>query len=276
MSEDLGSHNDADRAQLVEKNKALAASLAKAAAQLAQAKSQLLQIAEPPLSMATLLHVESARTDDQGVQRATLEVAAPGRHLIVPLAPDVSVAQLTPGCTVLMNQDQVVVAVHDAECVGHVRVVDHVLDGGRLVVADASGQTQIVLLAPSLVSADLSKGDRVLIDPSSRLALQALPNTDDDDLVLEQTPDVTFDDIGGLDAQIGRIRDAVQLPFQHRELFTRYELKALPGMAKPSSPRRWRMRSRMGPARAVAAYSSRSKAPNCSTSSSVSPSGSSG
>lgn len=43
-------------------------------------------------------------------------------------------------------------------------------------------------------------------------------------------PDVTFADIGGLDEQIERIRDAVQMPFQHRELFERYDLKPPKGV----------------------------------------------
>ena len=68
------------------------------------------------------------------------------------------------------------------------------------------------------------------VDSSGRLALELLPGEDDADLVLEETPDVTFADIGGLDEQIERIRDAVQLPFLHRELFERYNLNPPKGV----------------------------------------------
>lgn len=82
----------------------------------------------------------------------------------------------------------------------------------------------------ALAYAGINQGDRIIVDPSVRLAIEALPAEGDKDLVLEETPDVTFADIGGLDSEIGRIRDAVQLPFQHRALFERYDLKPPKGV----------------------------------------------
>ena len=143
----------------------------------------------------------------------------------------------------------------------------------------------------ALAYAGINQGDRIIVDPSVRLAIEALPAEGDKDLVLEETPDVTFADIGGLDSEIGRIRDAVQLPFQHRALFERYDLKppkgvllyGPPGNGKTMIAKPWRtpyarvVTIRMATAQSVRpkpmsrACSCPSRARNCSTNTSVNP-----
>jgi proteasome-associated ATPase len=105
-----------------------------------------------------------------------------------------------------------------------------VCDDGRLLVADGGGNVTLVRCSGTLAKQAISAGDRVNVDASLRFALSLVPPENDDDLVLEEVPDVTFADIGGLDEQIERIRDAVQMPFQHRELFERYDLKPPKGV----------------------------------------------
>ena len=76
----------------------------------------------------------------------------------------------------------------------------------------------------------LRSGDSVMVDPRSGLLLERLPRPEVDDLVLEEVPDVTYADVGGLDNQIEMIVDAVELPFLHQELFADYELPAPKGI----------------------------------------------
>ena len=225
-TEDLAALND----RLMAKNHALAEALSRAGKELTKAKSQLAQLAQPPLTFATMVKVDSTRTDEDGIQHASAEVISGTRRMVVPVASNVNAARLTAGATVMLNEKLVLVEQRDADTVGQIRSVKQVLDDGRLIVTDASGNPVLIRRSGALAYAGINQGDRIIIDPSVRLAIEALPAEGDKDLVLEETPDVTFADIGGLDSEIGRIRDAVQLPFQHRALFERYDLKPPKGV----------------------------------------------
>lgn len=216
--------------RLMAKNHALAEALNRAGKELTKAKSQLAQLAQPPLTFATMVKVDSSRTDDMGVQHASAEVITGTRRMVVPVAANLNASRLAAGRTVVLNEKMVLVEQRDHDTIGAVRAVAQPLGDGRLVVADAGGNTSVVRRASALASAAFDKGDRVVVEPSGRFAVDTLPRENDADLVLEETPDVTFDDIGGLDKQIERIRDAVQLPFQHRELYARYDLRPPKGV----------------------------------------------
>ena len=224
--EELAAYND----RLMAKNHALAVALQRAGRELNKAKSQLAQLVQPPMTFAVMVRLDSSHTDEQGVRHASAEVISGARRMIVPVAANVNATRLAAGCTVLLNENMVLVDQRDVDGLGMVRRIAQILDGGRLVVADTSGNVSVVRRGSALSQIALSVGDRVSVDPSGRLALDALPSEDATELVLEETPNVTFDDIGGLDAQIERIRDAVQLPFLHRALFERYDLNPPKGV----------------------------------------------
>ena len=150
--------------QLMAKNHALVKALSRATQEMTKTKAQLNQLAGPPMTFATMVRVHSAKTDGQGVQHASAEVAAGARRMIVPIAANLQASRLEPGRTVLLNENMVVVSQLDTDTLGAVRSVRQVCDDG------------------------------------------------------------------GLDEQIERIRDAVQMPFQHRELFERYDLKPPKGV----------------------------------------------
>ncbi|KAB8288942.1 ATPase AAA [Bifidobacterium ramosum] len=225
-AEELAALND----RLMEKNHALAQALTRAGKELTKAKAQLAQLAQPPLTFATMVKVDSTHTDEDGVQHASAEIIAGTRRMVVPVAANVNASRLAVGNTVMLNENMVLVEQRGPDTAGPVRTVKETLDDGRLIVADASGNPQLIRRAGTLANVTVNQGDRVCVDPSNRLAIELLPESDDGDLVLEETPDVTFADIGGLDQQIERIRDAVQLPFLHRALFERYDLKPPKGV----------------------------------------------
>lgn len=220
----------ADYDRLREKNHALAQALNRAGKELAKAKAQLAQIAQPPLTFATMVKIDRATTDEQGVQHASAEVIAGTRRIVVPIATNVNAARLSAGATVVLNEQMVLVEQRDVDTVGQIRTVREIVDDGRVIVQDGGGNPVVVRRSSALANAAMRRGDRVIVDPSVRLALELLPGEDDQNLVLEETPDVAFTDIGGLDTEIERIRDAVQLPFLHRALFERYNLQPPKGV----------------------------------------------
>lgn len=215
---------------LRERNHALAQALNRAGKELTKAKTQLAQMASPPLNFALALGVDSVTFDEMGVQHASLEVLYGSRRMVLALAPGVRADRIRPGQTLLLDENMVVVQVRDQAATGPLRQVSRIMDSGTLEVKDASGASSLVGRSGALMDTDLSVGNQVMVDPAGQLALSLVPEQDQDDLVLEEVPDVTFADIGGLDRQIDRIRDAVQLPFLHKDLFRRFSLNPPKGL----------------------------------------------
>lgn len=224
--DELAAMND----RLQQRNHALAQALTRASEELKKAKSQLEQFTNPPLTVATMVRVERCFTDEHGVRHASAEIVNGHRRQIVAISSTVNPARLQAGQSVLLDGNMVLVDSHATVNHGQMRQVSEVLDDGRLIVGDASGNRSVVLRASTLANTSINVDDRLIIDPSGTYALAVLAQEHDDDLLLEETPDVTFNDIGGLDEQIAQIHDAVQLPFQHRELFARFDLKAPKGV----------------------------------------------
>ena len=188
-TEDLAALND----RLMAKNHALAEALSRAGKELTKAKSQLAQLAQPPLTFATMVKVDSTRTDEDGIQHASAEVISGTRRMVVPVASNVNAARLTAGATVMLNEKLVLVEQRDADTVGQIRSVKQVLDDGRLIVTDASGNPVLIRRSGALAYAGINQGDRIIVDPSVRLAIEALPAEGDKDLVLEDCEMVDTD-----------------------------------------------------------------------------------
>lgn len=216
--------------QLRQRNHALAKALTRATEELRKAKAQLEQFMAPPLTMATMVRVHRCSTDEHGVRHASAEILNGNRRQIVPLSPTVNPAQLGSGQGVLLDANMVIVDSCETPTTGPMRAVSESLADGRLIVSDVGGNRGVVMRASAVARTPINVDDRVVIDPSGTYVLSVLPQEQAQDLLLEETPDVSFTDIGGLDEQIARIRDAVQLPFQHRDLFDRFDLKAPKGV----------------------------------------------
>ena len=184
--------------QLMAKNHALVKALSRATQEMTKTKAQLNQLAGPPMTFATMVRVHSAKTDGQGVQHASAEVAAGARRMIVPIAANLQASRLEPGRTVLLNENMVVVSQLDTDTLGAVRSVRQVCDDGRLLVADGGGNVTLVRCSGTLAKQAISAGDRVNVDASLRFALSLVPPENDD--------------------------------VQHRERFERYDLKPPKGV----------------------------------------------
>ena len=91
-------------------------------------------------------------------------------------------------------------------------------------------EERVVELSAVVSAGPIRSGDNVLIDSSGDLVIERLPRPEVEDLILEEVPDISYDDVGGLDSQIEQITDAVELPFVHHALFAEYDLPAPKGV----------------------------------------------
>jgi proteasome-associated ATPase len=171
-----------------------------------------------------------------------------GRKVRVTLHPEIEAAALEQGQEVVLNESLNVVLARGVEVSGEVVTMKEVLeDGTRALVVGRADEERVVEMAASLSGIKLRAGDAVLMDSRTGLLLERLPRPEVEELILEEVPDVSYTDVGGLDDQIEAITDAVELPFVHRQLFIEHKLPAprascstaLLGAARPSSPRRW-------------------------------------
>jgi proteasome-associated ATPase len=208
-------------ASLAGQNERLAAALTAARAQLVEMRAQLEEAAKPPGSYAVF---DATNAD------GTLDVMAGGRKLRVAAAPGVDVTRLRPGQEVTLNDAMTVVGVGGYDPVGEVVTVKEVLDDSRVLVVGRAEEERVVRLSGPLQDQRVRVGDALTVDTRSGYTFERVPRSEVEELVLEEVPDVDYSDIGGLGAQIEQIRDAVELPFLHPDLFREHGLKPPKGL----------------------------------------------
>src|SRR4029079_7224235 len=118
----------------------------------------------------------------------------------------------------------------EGDATGEVVTLKEVLEGGRVVIIGRADEERVCDVVDALAAVRRRAGDSVLMDPGSGLIVEKLPRPEVEDLVLEEVPDISYADVGGLDEQIEQITDAVELPFLHAELFREYALPAPKGI----------------------------------------------
>jgi proteasome-associated ATPase len=208
-------------AQAVSQNERLTYTLREARDHIAALREEVEKLTQPPSGYGTLLGLN----DD-----ATVDVVASGRKMRVAVHPDLEGA-LEVGMEVALNESFNVVLARTPERAGEVVTVKELLeDGDRALVVGRADEERVCELGAALRDVRLRSGDTVLLDTRSNLLLEILPRPEVEDLVLEEVPDVSYEDVGGLDGQIEQIMDAVELPFVHQALFAEYDLPAPKGI----------------------------------------------
>jgi proteasome-associated ATPase len=203
-------------------NERLAATLREARDQIVSLKSEVDRLAQPPATFAVFL---------AGHEDHTADIYTSGRKMRVSVSPDVDLAAMSPGKEVMVNEAMNVVRVLEFDEVGEVVLLKEMLEGGdRALVIGHGDEESVVRLAYRLRDQHLRSGDSLLIDRRVHFAYERIPKLDVEELVLEEVPDIDYSVIGGLGSQIEAIRDAVELPFLHKELFAEHELKAPKGI----------------------------------------------
>lgn len=207
-----------------QQNQKLRTALEAARTQIGTMKKVLEGEIEVPLSIATLVRVVPAGAS-RGSSLVTVDVLIAGRFVRCSVSPLITTeAQLEPGRQVLMNENSVVVAVLGYEQSGDLAVVQEVLDATRLVVGGRSGDDRVLRMSGALRKNRPRPGQMVSVDARNGIALQIIERTEMEQLVLEEVPNIRYEDIGGLGTQIEAIRDAVELPFLHPDLYRQHQL----------------------------------------------------
>ena len=204
------------------KNDRLASTLREARDQIIALKEEIDRLAQPPSGFGVFL----ARHDDD-----TVDIFTGGRKLRVAISPEIAVEDLRRGQEVMLNEATNVIRAMDFERVGEVVMLKEILeDGERALVLGHTDEERIVRLAATLDDAPLRAGDSLLLEPRSGYVYERIPKSEVEELVLEEVPDIDYADIGGLGPQIETIRDAVELPYLHPELFKEHQLKPPKGI----------------------------------------------
>lgn len=183
------------------------------------------QLQEPPLSQGIILgpSPDAEKNVVVGIGGQRFEVRLADKSSFQP-------ADLVAGQEAWLNQDRQIVKVREAANVGEAGEVLAVLDDTHLEVKTHGTDGMVVECAPQLQEERLKIGDRVRVDPHLAIAFQKLESTETKELELEEVPDVTYDDIGGLDEEIEQIQDAIELPYLYNQLFRLYHLKRPKGI----------------------------------------------
>ena len=202
-------------------NDRLVRTLTEARERIVTLRGEVESLGQPPNGYATFLA-------DHG--DGTADVVQAGRKLRVGVVPSVVVAELGVGQEVLLNESMSIVAAGGYDRIGEVVSLKEVLEDGRALVTAHADEERVVRLAAPLVGTTLRVGDALNLDPRSSVVFEKIPKAEVEELLLEEVPDISYTDIGGLAPQIEAIRDAVELPFAHPELFREHGLKAPKGI----------------------------------------------
>src|SRR5437763_16277091 len=208
-------------AQAVSQNEKLSYTLREAREQIADLREEVEKLTQPPSAYGTFL---SANDD------GTVDVFSGGRKMRVALHPELELDDLRRGMEVVLNDSLNVVLARGSEISGEVVTLKELLDDTRAMIVGRADEERVVELAEQLIGEKLRAGDTLLMDSRTGLLLEKLPRPEVEELVLEEVPDISYADVGGLDSQIEAITDAVELPFVHRELFIEHKLPAPKGV----------------------------------------------
>ena len=209
-------------AQAVARNEKLSYTLREARDHIANLREEVDKLTQPPSAYGVIV----GKNDDD-----TVDVLTSGRKMKVSMHPDIDLLTLEIGAEVVLNESFNVVLARAPELTGEVVTIREVLeDGVRALVVGRADEERVCELADNVRGIHLRAGDTMRLDHRSNLLLEKLPRPEVEDLLLEEVPDISYDDIGGLDDQIEQIADAVELPFLYAELFAEHRLPAPKGI----------------------------------------------
>jgi proteasome-associated ATPase len=203
-------------------NERLANTLREARDQIVALKEEVDRLAQPPAGFGVFL---------QANEDGTADIFTGGRKLRVNVSPTVELDDLQRGQELMLNEALNVVEAMEFELIGDIVTLKEVLeDGERALVIGHTDEERVVRLAEPLLDGTLRTGDALLLEPRSGYVYERVPKSEVEELVLEEVPDIDYRQIGGLGNQIEQIRDAVELPYLHADLFKEYELRPPKGV----------------------------------------------
>jgi proteasome-associated ATPase len=202
--------SDAER-----QNERLVSVLQEAKQQIELLKEEVDKLCAPPNNYGIF-----ARANKDG----TAEIFVDGRQMRVNVHPNLDAFQFEEGQLCVLNE-----AFNVVEPAGYIprgeiaSIVDLIADN-RAIVLGHTDDERVVTLAEPLRREKLKVGDHILYDPRTHYAFEKLPKSAVEEVVLEEIPDTTYEQIGGLGEQIEILRDSVELPYAHPEVFAEHKL----------------------------------------------------
>jgi len=208
-------------AKALSQNEKLVSALKTERERIEALKEEVDKLTRPPASFGVFV---------QENEDGSADVFTSGRKMRVNISPEVDRGVLHRGAEVILNEALNVVEVLQQDRQGEVVSVKEILGDGRVIVLGRGDEEMVAIVSRRLQGEHFRAGDALLYDPRSGHVLERLPKEEIEELVLEEVPDVTYDDIGGLGAQIEDIRDAVEMPFLYAELFREHKLRPPKGV----------------------------------------------
>src|SRR3954465_14229058 len=208
-------------ARATQQNQKLADALRGERERIGALAEEVEKLSQPPATFGVFM-----RANDDG----SMDIVTAGRKMRVLPAPDIDAAKVQPGSQLLLNESLNVVEVLEPDGAGEVVKVKDRLGSDRAIVLGRGDDEHVAYVAGELLDTGLRAGDAALFDPRSVVVTELLPREEVEELVLKEIPDVSYEDIGGLEGQIDLIRDAVELPFLYAELFNEHQLEPPKGV----------------------------------------------
>jgi proteasome-associated ATPase len=213
---------ESNLAAITGQNERLAGTLREARDQIIALKEEVDRLAQPPSGFGIFL---------QALEDGTADVFTGGRKMRVSVSPGVELDDLRPGQEVVLNEALNVVIAQGFESIGEVVMLKEILeDGDRALVISHADEERIARLAEPLRGQTLRAGDSLLLEPRSGYVFERIPKAEVEELILEEVPDMSYEEIGGLGPQIEQIRDAIELPYLHADLFKEHQLRPPKGV----------------------------------------------
>jgi len=201
--------------QSFNQNEKLVNTLYEAREQITSLREEVDKLCAPPSTYGVFL----SENED-----ATVNILSQGRKVKVNLHPSLKAGDLKPGQELVLNEGLNVVEAAGYEIQGEVVILKEVLDEARAVVTLRADEDKVGIIADPLRELKLKVGDHILMDGKSGYLLEKLPKSEVEDLTLEEVPDISYEDIGGLVTQIETIKDAVELPYLYADYYREHHL----------------------------------------------------
>lgn len=202
-------------------NEKLVNALSEAKDQIEALKEEVEKLCQPPNSYGVFRKAH----DDK-----TIDIYLDGRKLKVNVRPGVEIKEIKEGQELILNEAYNVIGVSDFDTKGEVVKVKELLDDTRLIISTRGDEERVAIVSEFLREAKLKVGDSLLMNSQASYLYEKLPSSDIEEVMLEEVPDVTYSDIGGLDEQIEMLKDGIELPYLYPEIFQKYRLNPPKGI----------------------------------------------
>ena len=208
--------SDAER-----QNERLVATLQEAKQQIELLKEEVDKLCAPPNAYGVFQHSN---------KDGTAEIVVDGKLMRVNVHPNVDTTTFEDGQLVVLNEAFNVVEAAGFTQRGEITSVVDLLGDGRAIVLGHTDDERVVTLSEPLRRERLKVGDHILVDMRTQYAFEKMPKSTVEEVALEEVPDVTYDQIGGLGEQVEILRDAIELPYLHPEVFHEHKLSPPKGI----------------------------------------------